>query len=112
MKCRDELNDVKTRSFSFSWDKSAGRLATVAGGVRHLGGVILIRALVRNGGSYRSDAKGEAQVGRTHKARVPMQSEGSDQPIVALKPAKAGGAKGLACSALLVDQPSKDGRSL
>lgn len=42
--------------------------------------------------------------------RVPMRGTGAEQPVVAMKPAKAGGAKGLRYSDLIAGQPD-DGRS-
>jgi hypothetical protein len=51
MKCRDVLNDIKTRSFSFFWDQSVGNLVTVTDGVRHLDGANPIQVLIRNVGS-------------------------------------------------------------
>ena len=51
MKCRDVINDIKTRSFSFFWDQSVGNLVTVTDGVRHLDGANPIQVLIRNVGS-------------------------------------------------------------
>ena len=43
------------------------------------------------------------------KTRVPMQSAGADQPVVAKKSGNADGAKGLNCPALFVSQPAMGG---
>ncbi len=43
-------------------DKSKGDLFYCLGGIRHKGSANLIRALVRNVGTCRSDDKGEIQV--------------------------------------------------
>lgn len=69
MKCREVKSDVKTRAQSLLWDKSKGNLITDLDGVRHKGGMTLILALVRNVGTYRSDAKGEVQVGSPHESK-------------------------------------------
>jgi hypothetical protein len=65
--CRKGLDDVKT----------GGSLVTPGGvweepvycphGVRHEGSMTLLQASVWNVGTCRSDAKGEAQVGRPHE---------------------------------------------
>lgn len=67
MKCREEINDVKTRGYSLLWDKSKGNLITDLDGVRHKGGTNLILALVWNVGTYRFDAKGEVQMSGPHE---------------------------------------------
>jgi hypothetical protein len=41
--------------------------------------------------------------------RVPMRSTGADRPVVAMKSRNGDGAKGLYCSALLIDQPGLEG---
>jgi len=50
---------------------------------------------MRNYGNQRYDAKGEAQVGESHEARVPKRSAGADQLVRAMKAGNAAGAKGL-----------------
>ncbi len=42
--------------------------------------------------------------------RVPMRGTGAEQPVVVMKPVKAGRAKGLRYPALIAGQPD-DGRS-
>ena len=75
-----------------------------ADGDRRIGGVTLIRALMRNCGNQSADAKGEAQVDENHEARVPMQRAGTDRPVRAKKAGNAAGAKGSAQAAALVAQ--------
>src|SRR5262249_13439861 len=70
------------------------------GGDRHKGGVISVRALARNVGSWRPRCQGKATRGRPPRVTVPRRGTGSDQPVVALMPGNAGGAKGLNGSAL------------
>jgi len=55
-------------------------------GVRRKDGVSLIRAPVRNCGNQGLDVKGEIQVDKTIRIRVPKQDTGADQPVVAMKP--------------------------
>ena len=64
---------------------------------------------MRNVGTWRSDAKGEAQGDGTPRVRVPKRSAGADQLVVALKPGNAGGAKGLNRPAKEVSQPARGG---
>jgi hypothetical protein len=47
----------------------------------------------------------------THEAESTEAGRGTEQPVVAMKPAKADGAKGLRHSALIMGQPDS-GRSL
>ena len=75
------------------------------GGVRHKGGVNLIQALVRNVGTCRPDVKGETQVERPTRVRVPKRGTGAEQPVLARKSRNGDGAKGLYRSALLGGQP-------
>lgn len=102
------MSDIKTRGVYFSWDKSSGGLNCRLGGVRCKGDVILNQALVRNMGTCRSDAEaeasaevrkqpvdtGETQVAETTRVRVPKRSTGTERSVVAMKSAKADGAKG------------------
>ena len=78
-------------------------------GGRQKGGASLIRALVWNVGTWRSDAKGEPPEAGTSRARVPMRSAGADQLVVAMKPSNAGGAKGLTCPTKGMCQPARGG---
>ena len=79
------------------------------GGVRCVGGVTLFQALLGNVGTCRVYVKGEVQVVNTTRARVPKPGTGAEQPVVAMKPGNAGGAKGLRHSALLMGQPERGG---
>lgn len=60
--CREVKTDVKTKSTPLSWDKPRSYLITDLGGVRHIGGMNLVQALIRNLGTSRSNVKGETQV--------------------------------------------------
>jgi hypothetical protein len=63
MKCRKRMDDVETGGMSLTRDKPRGSPDWRPGGIRHEGGVTLHRALARNVGSWRPDAKGEVQAG-------------------------------------------------
>jgi hypothetical protein len=67
MTCRKTLNGVETGIETLSREGSGGLPVYGSTGVRHEGGVILIQAWVRNVGTCRSDAKGDAQVGSPRK---------------------------------------------
>lgn len=54
-------------------------------GVRHEGGVTWIQASVRNSGTCRSGAKGDAQVAATTRARVPIRSTGAESLVIGKK---------------------------
>ena len=79
------------------------------GGVRCVGGVTLFQALLGNVGTGRGDVKGEAQVGGTTRASVPMRRTGAEQLVVALKRGNARGAKGLRHSVSVLGQPARGG---
>ena len=65
-----------------------------AGDDRRIGGVTLIRALVRNCGNQSFRCQGRSTNGIHREARVPMRNTGTDRPVVALKAGNAAGAKG------------------
>ena len=67
MTCRKTLHDVETGIETLSREGGGGGPAYGSTGVRHEGGVILIQAWVRNVGTCRPDAKGDAQVGSPRK---------------------------------------------
>ncbi len=69
----------------------------------------LFQALLGNVGTCRTDAKGEVQVVRAMRARVPMRYTGADQLVVVMKSGNADGAKGLGHSVLALGQPAKGG---
>ena len=67
MTCRKTLDGVETGIETLSREGGGGGPAYGSTGVRHEGGVILIQAWVRNVGTCRPDAKGDAQVGSPRK---------------------------------------------
>ncbi len=67
MTCRKTSRDVETGIETLSREAGGGGPVYGSTGVRHEGGVIVIQAWVRNVGTCRSDAKGDAQVGSPHK---------------------------------------------
>ena len=72
-----------------------------ASGDRRIGGVKLIQALVWNCGNQSFRCKGRSTSGRSHEARVPMRSTGTDQLVRAMKAGNAAGAKGLGQAVVL-----------
>ena len=62
LRCRNELDDVKTGGLTDLQDKLKGYLFTAWAGIRHKGSANLIQALVGNVGTCRPDVKGEIQV--------------------------------------------------
>jgi hypothetical protein len=66
-------------------DEGRGKPADCSTGVRHKDGVTVDQASVRNVGTCRPDAKGEAQVEETARARVPMRGTGAETLVVGLK---------------------------
>src|SRR6202047_772647 len=69
MTCRKRIGDVETGGKSLTRDKS-GRCPDVGPDViRHEGGVTLNRALARDVGTCRPDAKGAIQAGGPREAR-------------------------------------------
>jgi len=68
MTCRNVFNRRRNRDLDFyPATKVGGIPAYCPTGFRHEGGVILIQALVRNVGTCRPDAKGEAQADSLRK---------------------------------------------
>jgi hypothetical protein len=67
MKCRKNESDVETGIETLSHEGSGGLPVYGSTGVRHEGGMILIQAWVRNVGTCRADAKGDAQAGSPRK---------------------------------------------
>jgi hypothetical protein len=67
MTCRKTLSDVETGIETLSWERGGEVPVYGSTGVRHEGGVILIQAWVRNVGTCRSDAKGDAPAGSPRK---------------------------------------------
>jgi hypothetical protein len=85
MRCRNELDDVKTGGLTDLQDKLKGDHAYCLGGIRHKGSANLIQALVWNVGTCRSDDKGEIQMEETIRMRVPMRGTGTEQSVVGRK---------------------------
>ena len=85
MTCRNALYDVKTGGATFSRDQLGGGPETCPSGIRHIGGAKPDQAFVWNVRTCRPDAKGEAQVAETARARVPMRGTGAEWPVVGLK---------------------------
>jgi hypothetical protein len=54
-------------------------------GTRHEGGVNLDQAFVRNVRTCRPDAKGDARVAKSARARVPIQGTGAERLVVGMK---------------------------
>jgi len=64
MKCRNAFNRRQNRDLISVPGQGWGKPVYCPTGVRHVGGVTLIQALVRNVGTCRPDAKGEVQADR------------------------------------------------
>jgi len=54
--------------------------------IRHIDGVILTQALMRNVRTCRSDAKGKPQAGVPARGKVPMRFTGAELLVVLMKP--------------------------
>ena len=67
MMCRKTERDVETGIETLSRAAGGGGPVYGSTGVRHEGGVIWIQAWMRNVGTCRPDAKGDAQAGRPRK---------------------------------------------
>src|SRR5262245_20811587 len=63
-------------------------------GVRCIGGVTLIRALLRNLGTWQVMLREKAQAEKTARPKVPMRQPGADCFVLARKRGNARGAKG------------------
>lgn len=109
MKCRKRRNAVETELQSLARDEAWGTPVSCPGGGRHKGGASPVQALVRNVGTYRSDAKGEPASGRPTRGRVPMRSGGTDRRVVVMKLGNAGGAKASTCPAKAASQLARGG---
>jgi len=69
MTCRKESNRRQNREAVISPGQGRGAPDDCPTGVRHVGGVNLIQALVRNSGTCRSDVKGETQADSLRKGQ-------------------------------------------
>ena len=72
--CRKNEPDVETGIETLSREAGGGEPVYRSTGVRHEGGVILMQAWLRNVGTCRSDAKGDAQAGCPRK-RLSTEAE-------------------------------------
>ena len=109
MRRRKRRNVIETRLQSLAWEAVKAIPVYGLDGDRRKGGASSIQALAGNVGTCRHDAKGHVQVEAPRGQKVPMRGTGTDQPVVALKPGNAGGAKGLNGSAKGMDQPAMGG---
>jgi hypothetical protein len=66
-------------------DEGRGEPVECSTGARYESGVNLDQALARNVRTCRPDAKGEAQVANTTRARVPMRGTGAEALVVGMK---------------------------
>src|SRR6516165_4554245 len=73
---------------------SLGEALILPGGIRHIGGANLNRALVRNVRTYTAIPREKAQVATTMRPKVPMRRLGADCLVVVMKRGNARGAKG------------------
>ena len=85
MKCRNSKGDVKTGGAIFSRDQRGGGPEACPSGIRHVGGAKPDQALVWNVRTCRPDAKGEVQVAKTTRARVPKRGTGAEQSVVGMR---------------------------
>ena len=85
MTCRKESKWRRNREGVVGPGQGWGKPDYCPIGVRHEGSVTLSQALVRNVGTCRLDAKGEAQVDSTTRARVPMRGTGTESLVVGMK---------------------------
>ena len=109
MSCRNGHNCHRNQiAFGICEEVQRGPAYWLDGG-RQIDGAILVQAFMRNVGTWRSDAKGEAQGAGTPRVRLPRRSAGADQLVVVMKPGNAGGAKGLNRPASDVGQPARGG---
>ena len=99
------FSDIKSESCSVARDQFGRYLEYGPFDVRCRGGMILIQAVLWNTGTCRFDDKGETQVAKITRVRVPIQSTGAEQLVVASRPGNVGGAKGLHYSVWFIGQP-------
>jgi len=85
MTCRNSKGDVKTGGAIFSRDQRGGGPEVCPSGIRHVGGAKPDQALVWNVRTCRPDAKGETQVAKTTRARVPKRGTGAERSVVGTK---------------------------
>ena len=88
MKCRDDLNGVETAACCWLRDEVGAPIdgpALCPTGARHTDGKNSDQASMRNRRTRRPDAKGDAQVAETTRARVPKRGTGAEAFVVGLK---------------------------
>ena len=83
--CRNDEDGAETGEGVVPRDEGWGEPAEHPTGVRHIGGVNMDQASMRNVRTCRPDAKGAAQVVHTTRARVPMRGTGAEVSVVGLK---------------------------
>jgi hypothetical protein len=94
MTCRKRRDVVETRLLLLAWDEARRVPAYCPSGDRHGDGVRPARGSCVERGNLCLDAKGDLQVARTMRSRVPMRGPGTDGSVRAMKPGNAGRAKG------------------
>jgi hypothetical protein len=109
MFCRKRPNRHPNQADLATWEQVQQEPVYRLDGDRQLSGTSLVQAFMRNMGTWRSDAKGGTQWEAPVRVRVPMQSAGTDRPVVAMKPGNAGEAKELNRLASGMDQPVRGG---
>lgn len=118
MTCRNLFQWRRNRGKTWAPGQVRGEPADCPGGVRHVGGASLVRALAWNVGTCRPDTavgpvgrlrEGVPQADKTARGRVPMRGTGADRLVVVMKPGNAGGAKGTGRPGLLGGQPEFPG---
>jgi hypothetical protein len=82
MTCRKTVSAVETGIETLFWEESGGLLVYGSTGVRHEGGVILIQAWVRNVGTCRPDAKGDAPAGSPRKCQSTEAGHGGGESLI------------------------------
>jgi hypothetical protein len=101
--------DIGTRSLLRGLGRVQREPVDWLDGVRCVGGVTRLQALLGDVGTCRLEVKGEVQVINVTRASVPKPGTGAEQPVLARKRGNARGAKGLRHSVLDVGQPARGG---
>ena len=101
--------DIETRSLMQGLGRVQREPVDWLDGVRCVGGVTRLQALLGNVGSCRLDVKGKIRVVNATRTNVPKPGTGAEQPVLAMKRGNARGAKGLRHSVLIVGQPARGG---
>ena len=101
--------DIETRSLLRGLGRVQREPVDWLDGVRCVGGVKRLQALLGNVGTCRLDVKGKIRVVNPTRTNVPKPGTGAEQPVLAMKRSNARGAKGLRHSVLIVGQPARGG---